>query len=199
VALELMNEPMSLRRRALYDTWHAAGEAVNAVVPDLAVSVTDVGEVFELPHWFVKLAGGGIDISDSAMAWIKRSGTAFYSWHWPNPATNLHAEDRILQLMADWHVPSALTECYSCASWHTAAAQNMSRFFWSYSPYCTTGPVYGNRSVPEDTFGACILGWGQASWMMGEGTCDRPSARATPPAVHQGRADTGKQTSSIVV
>ena len=27
------------------------------------------------------------------------------------------------------------------------------------SSYCNTGPWFGNRTVPTDTFGACILGW----------------------------------------
>ena len=35
-------------------------------------------EVFELPEWFVKLAGGGIDISDSAIAWIKNKSTSVF-------------------------------------------------------------------------------------------------------------------------
>jgi hypothetical protein len=28
-----------------------------------------------------------------------------------------------------------------------------------YSSYCNTGPAFGNRAVPTDTFGACLLGW----------------------------------------
>ena len=41
-----------------------------------------------------------------------------------------------------------------------AQAANISLSYWHYSSYCTTGPAFGNRVVPDETFGACILGWG---------------------------------------
>ena len=47
-----------------------------------------------------------------------------------------------------------------CSTWKAAAAANISHSYWHYSSYCTTGPDFGNRKVPEETFGGCILGWG---------------------------------------
>ena len=44
VAAELMNEPVTWRRGELFDTWRAASDAVVAVVPDMSVSVSDLGE-----------------------------------------------------------------------------------------------------------------------------------------------------------
>ena len=37
IAAELMNEPITLRRTAAFDTWRACAEAINEVVPDMAV------------------------------------------------------------------------------------------------------------------------------------------------------------------
>ena len=55
-------------------------------------------------------------------------------------------------------VPTFGTEL-GCDQFDAAAAANISHSYWHYSCYCDTGPAFGNRSVPEDTFGACILGW----------------------------------------
>ena len=58
-----------------------------------------------------------------------------------------------------WRLPTFATEFMSCDAWRAAAAANVSRLYWHYSAYCTTGPDFGDRAVPADTFGACILGW----------------------------------------
>ncbi len=47
-----------------------------------------------------------------------------------------------------------------CEHFDAAAAAGISHSYWHYSSYCTSGPSFGNRSVPDATFGACILGWG---------------------------------------
>lgn len=160
-AVELMNEPMTLRRTHAFDTWHAAGAAVTAVVPDMAVSVTDVGEGVVLPDWLVEATGGRGLISNATLAWIERSGSAFYAWHWyglPKNATDATRDAQALG--AAWGVPTFATEFMSCDAWEAAAAAGVSRLYWHYSAYCTTGPAFGNRAVPADSFGACILGWG---------------------------------------
>ena len=59
-----------------------------------------------------------------------------------------------------WRVPSFATEFMGCSVWRATAAANISHSYWHYSAYCTTGPSFGDRTVPTDTFGACILGWG---------------------------------------
>jgi len=52
--------PMTIRRTLAFDTWHAAGAAILSVIPDLSVSVMDVGEGVVLPQWVIKLIGGGV-------------------------------------------------------------------------------------------------------------------------------------------
>ena len=42
-AAELANEPMTLKRRELYQTWQAAAEAINGVIPDMSVALSDTG------------------------------------------------------------------------------------------------------------------------------------------------------------
>ena len=66
----------------MYDTWRACAEAINEVVPDMAVSISDIGEGAVLPAWVTKIGGGGIDIDHETLEWIKSSTTIFYAWHW---------------------------------------------------------------------------------------------------------------------
>ena len=54
-----------------------------------------------------------------------------------------------------WVLPHA----GDCGVWKAMASARISHSYWHYSCYCTTGPSFGNRAVPADTFGACILGW----------------------------------------
>ena len=179
VACELMNEPRTIHRRLMFDTWRACGEAINAEVPDMLVSVSDVGEDAVMPWWVAKYggaAGANIDISDWAMSWIKSSGTAFYAWHWYGPPSMAKAEEAVRRAQAtgeDWGIPTIATEFMSPAVWRATAAANMSHLYWHYSAYCNTGPAFGNRRVPEETFGACILGWGA-------GTSTYPPPLAAP-------------------
>eukprot|EP00038_Savillea_parva_P029793 m.73513 g.73513 ORF g.73513 m.73513 type:complete len:450 (+) comp8843_c0_seq2:98-1447(+) len=160
IAAELMNEPMTIARRRMFDTWRAAADAIHAVVPDMAVSVCDVGEGAILPEWVEKIAGPGIGLDPSTVAWIKASTTLFYSWHWYGFPTNVtDAVESVLQLGADWNVPTVATEFDSCEAWRACAAANISHLYWHYSSYCNTGPSFGNRTPVVDTWGACILGW----------------------------------------
>ena len=163
-AAEFMNEPMTIRRTKAFDTWHAAGAAILQVIPDFSVSVMDVGEGILLPEWVIELIGGGELISNATMNWIMTSGSVFYAWHWygfPSNATSAAEDARALG--DSWGIPTFATEFMSCDAWSAAEKANISHAYWHYSAYCTTGASFGNRSVPRDTFGACILGWGDGN------------------------------------
>ena len=159
-AIEPMNEPMSIRRRDMFKTWRAIADAVHAVVPDMSVALSDVGEGAVLPAWVSELGGAGVDIDHATVEWIKASDTLFYAWHWyGDPSDPADAVKNVRAISAKWDVPSFLTEFMSCDAWHDAEAANISLSYWHYSSYCTTGPAFGDRAVPDKTFGACILGW----------------------------------------
>jgi hypothetical protein len=162
-AAELMNEPMTIKRDKYYETWRACAEAINAVVPDMSVALCDVGEGAVLPSW-VSLIDGGVDISADTVEWIKKSGTLFYAWHWyGTPKKAADAVTNVQELGKKWDIPTFATEFFSCDAWLAAKAAGISHTYWHYSAYCNTGPNFGNRKVPDDTFGACILGWGGGS------------------------------------
>ena len=38
------NEPMTIHRQDMFDTWRACTEAIVDIIPDMAVSIMDVGE-----------------------------------------------------------------------------------------------------------------------------------------------------------
>ena len=160
-AVESMNEPMSIRRKWMFDTWRAISNAVTQVVPDMSVALLDIGEGSFLPWWATKYFHiEDLDISSDTLKWIHSSNNLFYAWHWYGGP--LKVEDAIhamLTIQQDWNVPSFATEFMSCDIWNNASSANISHSYWHYSAYCTTGPAFGNRKVPEDTFGACILGW----------------------------------------
>eukprot|EP00466_Bigelowiella_natans_P016780 jgi/Bigna1/89145/estExt_fgenesh1_pg.C_440091 len=152
---ELMNEPMTIRRKWMFDAWRACAEAITAVIPDASVMIADIGEGSVLPSWITKITGGHEDISSGTIEWIKATNNVFYAWHYgkvPNNIKNMQA------ISKEWNIPTFGTET-SCEQFEAAAAANISHSYWHYSSYCNTGPSFGNRSVPEDTFGACILGW----------------------------------------
>jgi len=153
---ELANEPMSIRRKWMFDTWRACAEAITKIVPDASVSIADVGEGSVLPAWVTKLTGGAEDISEDTIKWIKSSNSVFYAWHYgtvPQDVKNMQA------ISAEWNVPTFATET-GCDHFNAAAAANISHSYWHYSSYCNTGQCFGNRAVPANTFGGCILGWG---------------------------------------
>jgi len=163
-ACELMNEPITARRGYAFDTWRAAAEAINGVVPDMAVAFADTADsalgAGVLPLWLVRLVGDGVDISRATLDYVKASRTAFYAWHEHGDVQdNL---DRVARVSSDWRVPVFATEMYTCGLWEAARAANASLTYWHYSSYCTTGTAFGNRSAPSQTFGACVLGWAGA-------------------------------------
>jgi hypothetical protein len=160
-ACELLNEPMSIARRRMFDTWRAAAEAINAVVPDMSVSVCDVGEGVVIPAWVTEFFGGAEDISHSTAKWIKESTNLFYAWHWYRKPLSIDEAVQNAQAVSQaFNMPSFATEFGSCEAWDAAAKANISHSYWHYSSYCNTGAAFGNKAFPTDTFGACILGWG---------------------------------------
>ena len=160
VAAELMNEPMTIRRTRAFDTWREAGQAITAAVPDMAVSVADTGEAVVLPAWVIAIIGGSEGISNETLSWIRSAGNVYFAWHWYGaPANATDAVAEALALGDSWGVPTLLTEFMDCAAWLAAARAGIGHTYWHYSAYCTTGAAFGNRSVPADSFGACILGW----------------------------------------
>lgn len=174
VAAELMNEPMSIKRKGMFETWKACAEEINSVVPDMSVSVADTGEgllsaivaeAARLPDWISKEVARELrDLDVGIVSWIKSSRTVFYSWHWYGAPKSI--EDTIKEAQAvgaEWDVPTFATEFMSCDVWRAAEAAQISHSYWHYSDYCNTGPQFGSPRVPEDSFGACILGWGAGS------------------------------------
>lgn len=169
VAAELMNEPMSIKRRRMFETWKACAEEINSVVPDMSVSVADTGEgllraivAAHLPDWISKeFAREMRDLDVGIVSWIKSARTVFYSWHWYGAPASIEDAIKEAQAMgAQWDVPTFATEFMSCDLWRAAEAARISHSYWHYSDYCNTGREFGWPKVPEDSFGACILGWG---------------------------------------
>jgi len=160
-ALELSNEPMTINRKNWYDTIKAVTDAVTSVVPDIAVSVCDTGESAILPDWVTKLEDliplPYLSPSEAVVKWIKASENLFYAFHGYQGVGTIKNAQAVTN---DWNMPSFATEFGSCTFWDACAAANISHSYWHYSCYCTTGSEFGNRSVPADTFGGCILGWG---------------------------------------
>jgi len=169
---ELMNEPASIHRRYMFETWRAAAEAIHATVPDMSVAVADTLNAYILPWWYTDLSPehSMFGISASTRQWLRESDYLFYAWHYAESASEMHN----MQAISDkWHMPSFGTET-GCDSWPLAFSMNISMSYWHYSSYCNTGPWFGNRKVPEETFGACILGWGSGD--SAPGNCTNAAA-----------------------
>lgn len=160
-ACELMNEPMSIDRGRMFDTWRAAAEAINAVVPDMSVSVCDVGEVAVIPAWLTEIMRGAEGISPATLNWIRESKTLFFAWHWYGIPQSIEESVKNAKAVSlALNMPSFATEFDTCDVWDAAAQAGISHSYWHYSSYCNTGPAFGNKTFPNETFGACILGWG---------------------------------------
>jgi len=164
-AIEPMNEPMSINRRDMYDTWRAVTEAVTALIPDISVAVADTGEGAVLPGWVDELTDviplPYLTPSKDTEKWMQSSSNVFYAWHYyGNPKTPAEAIKNAQGVMTDWNMPSFLTEFMDCTAWDETANASISHSYWHYSNYCDTGPEFGNKKIPSETFGGCILGWG---------------------------------------
>lgn len=163
-AIELANEPMSINREGMYNTWRAVSEAVVKIVPDMTVAIADTGEGAVLPGWVDTL----LDLvplpflapSASVVKWLKDSNNLFYAWHWYGSPSRAGVIKNVQDIMKDWDMPSFVTETMDCGIWNASNAAGISHSYWHYSCYCNTGSDFGNRSVPDQTFGGCMLGWG---------------------------------------
>jgi hypothetical protein len=58
-----MNEPPSIERKAMFETWQACEAAVHQVLPDMAVGVMDTGEG-PLPLGNIGLSAAQVSIED---------------------------------------------------------------------------------------------------------------------------------------
>lgn len=171
IAFELDNEPMSIWRGIMYETWRAAAEAINAVIPDMAVSIQDTAEGTVMPAFVVEHFGtADLDIKSDTIDFIKESNTLFYAWHWyGQPSDPAQAVKNAQAKGNEWNVPTFATEMMSCDAWKAAQEAGISRSYWHYSSYCNTGPSFASNPDSHTPFGACILGWaaGTSSY-----TCD---------------------------
>ncbi len=159
VGIELMNEPVYLERWKMYETWRACNSEITKVIPDMSVSVTDIGEGAVLPKWFSQL-DPGIGLYPSTEKWLRQAPNLFYSWHWyGNPKNPETAVENVQEIMKKWNMPSMLTETMSCSAIIPAEKAGISWSYWHYSQYCDTAQAYGGK-LPPKSFGACILGWG---------------------------------------
>merc|ERR1719171_2952946 len=70
VGFELMNEPMSIRRQWMYDTWKATADAIIAVIPDASVAVTDTGEGV-IPNLALEIFRGHLDLNRKTRDWLE--------------------------------------------------------------------------------------------------------------------------------
>jgi len=164
-AFELMNEPMSINRRDMYDTWRATAEEILTVIPDASVAVADTGESAVLPGWLYTILDfipvPYLAPSKDTVEWMQRSTNLFYAFHWyGSPSKPEDGVKNAQNVGKDWNMPTFSTEFFDCAAWKAAEEANVSRSYWHYSCYCNTGPDFGNKKIPSETFGACILGWG---------------------------------------
>ena len=168
VGIELMNEPPSVERWAMYATWHACYDAIRAASPDLAVGVMDTGEA--------ALGLGTFGIKKEQVAWLKGGGThLFYAFHWyGNPKSVETAVANAKRIGAAWNMPVHLTEFGGyggpgCHTQQTAAAAGVGSSYWHYDDYCypkhcPDGAPDGHCPLPEGPrWGACITGWGSGN------------------------------------
>merc|ERR1719503_14363 len=156
-----MNEPMSIDRPALYNTWRATAEVINEIIPDASVAICDTGEASIIPDW-VYLVGGNLFISNETEHFIKTSNNLFYAYHYGDNI--VQAIKNMQAVSLKWDVPVFGTEL-NCEMFWAAKDAGISHSYWHYSSYCNTGSSFGNREAPGFTFGACILGWSDGgSW-----------------------------------
>lgn len=102
---------MSVRRGDMYETWEAVARAANAIIPDLSVSLADLGEGVIKGEWLIEHGFGDVGIPEQTLAYIKESTTLYYAWHWYGaPADPQQAVDNALAIGDSWNVPTFLTE-----------------------------------------------------------------------------------------
>ncbi len=120
-----MNEPMSIRRRELFDTWRDTAEAITAVIPDMSVSICDSGEASIYPAIISDITGAHFDIAPDTFKWIQRSNNVFYAWHYGGSSVVENVE----ALGEAWGIPTFGTEV-GCTEFESAAGLNVSHLYW---------------------------------------------------------------------
>mmetsp|Transcript_26792 Transcript_26792/g.50766 ORF Transcript_26792/g.50766 Transcript_26792/m.50766 type:complete len:463 (+) Transcript_26792:31-1419(+) len=179
IAAELMNEPMTIYRKHAFNTWRAAAETINAVIPDMAVAVCDTGEGSFIPDWVTKYYPfGDLRIDRDTEKYMKESQNLFYAWHYyGQPSTPDEAVKNAQAISDDWNMPSFATEFMGCSTWNAAKNAGISHSYWHYSCYCdTNADAFSAKGVvvPDTSFGACILGWGGGN---ADYTCDEEKVK----------------------
>jgi len=147
IAAELINEPMCIKRNDMFETWRACQRAINQVIPDMSVSIMDVGEGSVIPSVAVDI------LNSEIVAWIRNSTNLMYTWHYGNVPEDIHAMEL---LSLDWNVPTVGTEL-GCKHFAAAKSAGISHFYWHYSSYCD-----------HHGWGKCILGYGNGGSSMCE-------------------------------
>jgi len=171
IGIELMNEPPSLQRGNMYETWEAAYNAIKAEVPDMAVSVQDTGEA--------AMKMGNTDLSAHTVSWLKSAPHLFYAFHWyTEPDTAEEAVQNAMTLSQSWGMPALLTEFMSCSAQQAAIRHGIGWAYWHYSQYCDTAPSSQCKAGQACDFGACITGWGAGRENY---ACPGPSPGPAPP------------------
>lgn len=151
--IELMNEPIEVRRWDLYELWKKCAEYIWNAVPNIAVGVADTGEA--------ALNIGGLGIRPETLRWLKSETRLFYAFHWyGTPPKQADAITNALSYSNEWDMPALLTEYMDCSVQILAEYAGIGWSYWHYSQYCDTYPFADSR---DGTFGACITGWGSGT------------------------------------
>ena len=123
-----------------------------------------VGEAAVLPDWVDEYVTAGLDIDDDTLDWIKAADYLFYAFHWySTPSDKNDAVTRVKDIAGQWNVALFSTESGKDCTYRDLLRNNSIPWtYWHYSNYCDTGADFGNKPLNE-TFGACILGWGSGN------------------------------------
>ena len=132
---------------------------INKIIPEMIISISHTLQGTIIPGGFP--ISPFLSISRQSENWIKNSSNLVYNFQWYGNTSNPRdAINNALAIQNAWNVPIMATEFTNCNFWKLAKENNISTTYWHYSSFCNTGPAFGNRKTVNDTFGACILGWG---------------------------------------
>jgi hypothetical protein len=157
---ELMNEPSYIYRKDLFETWKECSIEIIKIIPDMSISLSETFQGSFIPSWLTS-AFPFFRISKETELYIKKNKNFVYAFHWyGTPKSIENTLNDAIEIGKAWDVPIFATEFGDCEFWKETRKRNISTTYWHYSSYCNTGIYFANRKVPEETFGACILGWG---------------------------------------
>lgn len=149
--IETMNEPPSIERWSMFYTWRAAYDAIRAEVPDMAVSVQDVGQgplvLYDLGLW------------KDQIYWLHHADNLFYTFHWYSfPKDPKDGVSSAVKQSKYWSMPALMTEMNNCKVKGPAVAAGIGYSWWEYANYCNTAPSAACQPGDKCDFGACITG-----------------------------------------